>query len=69
MASFPTGTTPFLLEIQSAQGSSAQEIPRTPKWPNDAADQEAGWYFLIRLIGGSDERKTKKEPQMKHAKI
>ncbi len=30
MASFSIGTTPFFLEIDSAQGSSVQEIPRTP---------------------------------------
>ncbi len=46
MASFPIGTTPFLLEIL---GSSVQEIPPTP---NDAGDAEAGPYFLIPLIRG-----------------
>jgi hypothetical protein len=47
MALFPTGRTPFLLEIGSAQGSFMKEIPRTP---DDAADEEAGRYLLIRLI-------------------
>jgi hypothetical protein len=51
MASFPIGTTPFLLEIDSARGSSMQEIPHTP---DDAAAQEAGQYLLIRLIRGAD---------------
>jgi hypothetical protein len=37
MASFATGKTPFLLEIERAQGSSLQEIPRLL---NDAADQQ-----------------------------
>jgi hypothetical protein len=49
MASFRIGTTPFLPEIESAGGSSGQEIPRTP---DDAADQEAGRYLRIRLIRG-----------------
>ncbi len=47
MASFPIGTTPFLLEIYSAWGSSVQDIPRTPI---DAADEEAGRYLPIQLI-------------------
>jgi hypothetical protein len=48
MASFPIGTTPFLLEIGSARGSSLQEITRTP---DDTADQEARRYLpAIRLI-------------------
>ncbi len=50
MASFPIGTTPFLLEMYSARGSSAvQEIPRTP---DDAADEEVGRYLPIPLIRG-----------------
>jgi hypothetical protein len=51
MASFPVGTTPFLLNIDSAWGISVPEIPRTP---DDAADQEAGWYLPIRLIREAD---------------
>jgi hypothetical protein len=38
MTSIPTGTTPFFPEIESARGSSVQEIPRSP---DDAADQKA----------------------------
>jgi hypothetical protein len=37
MSSFPAETTPFFPEIESARGSSVQEIPRSP---NDAADQQ-----------------------------
>jgi hypothetical protein len=39
MVSFPIGTTPFLPEIESARGSSVQEIPRAP---NDAGDKRRG---------------------------
>jgi hypothetical protein len=46
MASFPIGTTPFLLEISSSWGNSMHEIPRAP---DDAADQKAGQYLPIRL--------------------
>jgi hypothetical protein len=49
MASFPIGTTPFLFEIDSARGSSVQEIPRTP---DDADEQETRRYLSIRLIRG-----------------
>jgi hypothetical protein len=37
MASFPAGMMPFFLEIEGAQGSFVQEIPRLL---NDAADQQ-----------------------------
>jgi hypothetical protein len=48
MASFPVGMMPFLLEIRITWGSSdEQEIPRAP---DDAADQKARQYLLIRLI-------------------
>ncbi len=51
MASFFIGTTPFLLEIDSARGrSSVQEVPHTP---DDAAHQKAGRYLPIRLIRGA----------------
>jgi hypothetical protein len=43
---------PFFLEINSARGSSVQEILRSP---NDAAHQEAWQYLPIRLILGSSK--------------
>jgi hypothetical protein len=49
MESFPIGTTPFLLEIHVARGSSAQDIPHAL---DDAAHQKAGRYLPIRLIRG-----------------
>jgi hypothetical protein len=47
MALVPVGMTPFLLEIESGEESSVQEIFRAP---NDAANQKARQYLLIRLI-------------------
>jgi hypothetical protein len=44
MAPFPIGTTPFLLKIDSARGSSIM--------PDDAADQEARQVLLNQLICG-----------------
>ncbi len=47
MASFPKGTTPFPPKIESARGSSLQEISRSP---DAAVDQRAARYLPIRLI-------------------
>ncbi len=45
MASFAIGMTPCFLEIQSARGTFAREIPRRP---DDAADQHTAGYLPIR---------------------
>jgi hypothetical protein len=44
-ASFAIGMTPCFLEIESARGSFAREIPRPP---DGAADQKAAQYLPIR---------------------
>jgi hypothetical protein len=45
MASFPAGTTPCFLEIESAPGSFLQEIPCSL---DDAADQQHAPSLLFR---------------------